>query len=280
MLRSGLKILSKKSVNYMWTNKKRMIFQTVCNNMKVIPIPVLQDNYSYLVIDEKTNEAAVVDPAEPEKVLEVVKNQGVNLKHLITTHHHVDHSGGNTKLVDEKPDLIVYGGDDRIPSVNKIVKDNEEFKIGQIDVKALFTICHTSGSVSFYLQDENDKAVFTGDTLFIGGCGRFFEGTAEQMHNSLNNILAKLPKDTKVYCGHEYTKSNLKFAASVEPDNEFLKQKIQWANENERTVPSTIGDELEFNPFMRVDKESIKKATSKQSPVEVMAALRELKNKF
>ncbi|CAB5396132.1 unnamed protein product [Rhizophagus irregularis] len=88
--------------------------------MKVIPIPVLQDNYSYLVIDEKTNEAAVVDPAEPEKVLEVVKNQGVNLKHLITTHHHVDHSGGNTKLVDEKPDLIVYGGDDRIPSVNKI----------------------------------------------------------------------------------------------------------------------------------------------------------------
>ncbi|GBB88432.1 hypothetical protein RclHR1_00150028 [Rhizophagus clarus] len=280
MLRSGLKILSKKSVNYMWANKKRMIFQTVCNNMKVIPVPVLQDNYSYLVIDEKTNEAAVVDPVEPEKVLKVANEQGVNLKHLITTHHHDDHSGGNTNLVKEKPDLIVYGGDNRIPSVTNIVKDNEEFKIGQIDVKALFTICHTSASVSFYLQDKNDRAVFTGDTLFIGGCGRFFEGTAEQMHNSLNNILAKLPKDTKVYCGHEYTKSNLKFAASVEPDNEFLQQKIQWANENERTVPSTIGDELNFNPFMRVDKESIKKATGKQDPVEVMAALREMKNKF
>ncbi|GET02311.1 hydroxyacylglutathione hydrolase, mitochondrial isoform X1 [Rhizophagus clarus] len=243
MLRSGLKILSKKSVNYMWANKKRMIFQTVCNNMKVIPVPVLQDNYSYLVIDEKTNEAAVVDPVEPEKVLKVANEQGVNLKHLITTHHHDDHSGGNTNLVKEKPDLIVYGGDNRIPSVTNIVKDNEEFKIGQIDVKALFTICHTSASVSFYLQDKNDRAVFTGDTLFIGGCGRFFE-------------------------------------ASVEPDNEFLQQKIQWANENERTVPSTIGDELNFNPFMRVDKESIKKATGKQDPVEVMAALREMKNKF
>ncbi|RIA87912.1 hydroxyacylglutathione hydrolase [Glomus cerebriforme] len=248
--------------------------------MKVIPIPVLEDNYSYLIIDEKTNEAAVVDPVEPQKVLDLVNNQGVDLKYLITTHHHADHSGGNTKLVSSKPDLIVYGGDNRIPSVTNIVKDKEEFKIGQIDVKSLFTVCHTSASVSFYLQDGNDKAVFTGDTLFIGGCGKFFEGTAEQMHNSLNNILAKLPEDTKVYCGHEYTKSNLKFAASVEPDNEFLQQKIQWANENEQTVPSTIGDELKFNPFMRVDKDTIKIATGKQEPIEVMAALREMKNNF
>ncbi|CAG8662310.1 7863_t:CDS:2 [Funneliformis caledonium] len=248
--------------------------------MKVIPIPVLDDNYSYLIIDEKTNEAAVVDPVEPKKVLAVVQEQSANLKHLITTHHHADHSGGNDELFSERKDLIVYGGDNRIPAVTKIVKDNEEFKIGQINVKALFTICHTSASVSFYLQDEKDKAVFTGDTLFIGGCGRFFEGTAEQMHNSLNNILAKLPENTKVYCGHEYTSSNLRFADSVEPDNDFLQQKIQWVKDHKQTVPSTIGDELKFNPFMRVDKDSIRKATGKQDPIQVMAKLREMKNNF
>jgi hydroxyacylglutathione hydrolase len=134
--------------------------------------------------------------------------------------------------------------------------------------------------ILFFFKKKIHFKFYAGDTLFIGGCGRFFEGTAEQMHNSLNNVLAKLPEDTRVFCGHEYTKSNLKFAASVEPDNEYLQQKIQWTNENERTVPSTIGDELKFNPFMRVDKESIKKATGKQSPIEVMAALREMKNNF
>lgn len=248
--------------------------------MKVIPIPVLADNYSYLVIDESTNEAAVVDPAEPEKVIPVVEQHDVNLKHLITTHHHTDHSGGNERLVSQCPDLTVYGGDDRIPALNHAVEDGEEFKIGNISVKALSTICHTTGSVSFYLQDENDKAVFTGDTLFIGGCGKFFEGTAEQMYNSLINVLGSLPKDTKVYCGHEYTASNLRFAASVEPENEALNEKIKWVSQQQQTVPSTIGDELEFNPFMRVNVDSVRKAAGKEDPVEVMGALREMKNNF
>ncbi|CAG8446942.1 10521_t:CDS:2 [Dentiscutata erythropus] len=227
----------------------RMIFQTNTNAMKVIPVP-----------------AAVVDPVEPEKILPVVEQHGANLKHLITTHHHPDHSGGNEKLVSQRKDLIVYGGDDRVPAVNHLMKDGEEFNIGDIVVKALYTICHTRGSVSFFLQDKDDKVVFT--------------GTADQMYNSLVNVLGKLPEETKVYCGHEYTKSNLRFAESVEPNNQFLKDKIQWASKNQQTVPSTIGDELKFNPFMRVNVDSVKKATGKSDPVDVMGALREMKNNF
>ncbi|KAF0455588.1 Hydroxyacylglutathione hydrolase [Gigaspora margarita] len=258
----------------------RMIFQTKANAMKVIPVPVLEDNYSYVVIDESTKEAAVVDPVEPEKVLPVVEQHGANLKHLITTHHHSDHSGGNEKLVAQRENLTVYGGEDRVPAVNHLVKDGEEFKIGNIVAKALFTLCHTRGSVSFFLQDKDDKVVFTGDTLFIGGCGRFFEGTADQMYNSLINVLGKLPEETKVYCGHEYTKGNLRFAESIEPNNQALKDKIQWASKNQQTVPSTIGDELKFNPFMRVNVDDVKKATGKNDPIDVMGALREMKNNF
>ncbi|CAG8482364.1 7634_t:CDS:2 [Diversispora eburnea] len=229
--------------------------------MKVIPIPDTKE-------------------VEPAKILPVVKQQGVTLKHLITTHHHHDHSGGNEKLVSLLPGLIVYGSDDRIPALTHAVKDGEEFKIGNISAKALFTVCHTSGSVSYYLQDKDDKAVFTGDTLFIGGCGKFFEGTAEQMHNSLINVLGNLPQDTKVYCGHEYTASNLRFAETIEPENKFLKEKSHWVSKNPQTVPSTIGDELKFNPFMRVNEDSVKKATEQKDPVEVMRVLREMKNNF
>ncbi|CAG8518314.1 6198_t:CDS:2 [Racocetra fulgida] len=175
-----------------------------------------------------------------------------------------DHSGGNEELISQRKGLTVYGGDETIPALNHLVKDGEEFSIGNITAKALYTVCHTRGS----------------DTLFIGGCGRFFEGTADQMYNSLINVLGKLPEDTKVYCGHEYTKSNLKFAESIEPDNQVIKDKIQWASKNQQTIPSTIGDELKFNPFMRVNVDSVKKATGKNDPIEVMGALREMKNNF
>ncbi|CAG8487034.1 11057_t:CDS:2 [Scutellospora calospora] len=207
---------------------------------------VLEDNYSYVVIDESTKEAAVVDPVEPEKILPVVEEHGANLKHLITTHYHLDHSGGNEKLVSQRSGLTVYGGEDRVLALNHLVKDGEEFSIGNITAKALYTACHTRGSVSFFLQDKDEK----------------------------------LPEETKVYCGHEYTRSNLKFAEFIEPDNQILKEKIQWASENQQTIPSTIGDELKFNPFMRVHVDSIKKATKKNDPIDVMGTLREMKNNF
>ncbi|KAG9291046.1 hypothetical protein G9A89_012918 [Geosiphon pyriformis] len=260
---------------------KRQLHQSLTNlNMKVIPIQVLEDNYSYLVVDKETREAAVVDPVEPEKVLSVVKSENLELKHLITTHHHWDHSGGNEKVFKAVPGIAVYGGDERIPSLTRKVRDGEEFKIGNITARALYTPCHTTGSVSFFLEDDDDKAVFTGDTLFIGGCGKFFEGSGADMHNSLNRVLGSLPPETKVYCGHEYTASNLRFAASVDPDNKVLKEKIAWVAEHKQTVPSTIGDEKKFNPFMRVDTDVIKQATGKEDPAEIMTVLRELKNKF
>ncbi|CAG8608813.1 11059_t:CDS:2 [Racocetra persica] len=227
----------------------RMIFQTKTNAMKVIPVP-----------------AAVVDPVEPKKLLPVIEQHGANLNHLITTHYHADHSGGNEELTSQRKGLTVYGGDENIPALNHLVKDGEEFSIGNITAKALYTVCHTRGSVSFFLQDKDDKVVFT--------------GTADHMYNSLINVLGKLPEDTKVYCGHEYTKSNLKFAESIEPDNQVIKDKIQWASKTQQTIPSTIGDELKFNPFMRVNVDSVKKATGKNDPIEVMGALREMKNNF
>ncbi|TPX62043.1 hydroxyacylglutathione hydrolase [Spizellomyces sp. 'palustris'] len=253
--------------------------------MLVLPVPVLSDNYAYVLVDEDSNESAVVDPVEPHKVLPVIGQKGINLNGILTTHHHHDHAGGNTKLLQEKPNVTVWGGDDRIPQLTHRVKDEEVFRIGRLEVTALYTVCHTRGSVSYYVVDPstNDKAVFTGDTLFIGGCGRFFEGDAKQMYNSLHNVLGRLPKDTKVYCGHEYTKSNLRFAAHVEPKNAAVKDKLAWCETHACTVPSTIGDEFEYNPFMRLNSPEIRKAVgldTQADPIEVLARLRAMKDNF
>ncbi|CAJ0824477.1 8203_t:CDS:2, partial [Entrophospora sp. SA101] len=197
---------------------------------------------------------AIVDPVEPSKILLVIEDNK-------------DHSGGNKEMVKLVKGLTVYGSDECIPELNHPVKNDEEFKIGEkIQCKALFTPCHTSSSVSFYVQDGDDKAVFTGDTLFIGGCSKFFEGTAEQMYNSLIKTLGVLPSDTKVYCGHEYTTSNLRFAKSIDPNNKTLLEKYEWATQNKITVPSTINDEFKFNPFMRVEHEDMKKVAGGQDP--------------
>ncbi|CAK9223624.1 unnamed protein product [Sphagnum troendelagicum] len=186
-------------------------------------------------------------------------------------------------------DVKVYGGvKDRVEGCAHPVQHYDEFPISSsIRVKALETSCHSKGHISCFVasSDPDDKpAVFTGDTLFIGGCGRFFEGTLDQMYKSLCVTLASLPPDTHVYCGHEYTQKNLEFALTVDPKNEVLVKKMTWVQQQCRdekaTVPSTIGDELEFNPFMRVDKESLQAATGKESPIDVMAALWHMKDNF
>jgi hydroxyacylglutathione hydrolase len=190
-----------------------------------------------------------------------------------------DHAGGNARLVKKVKDVQVYGGDERIPALTHPVQDGAVFKLGTLEIQALHTPCHTTGHICYYVKGNNERVVFTGDTLFIGGCGRFFEGTAEQMLNSLDK-LARLPPDTKVYCGHEYTLSNLAFAHSVDPNNKDLEEKIQFAKHTKCTVPSTIASELTYNPFMRTREIALQKATGQTDPVKVMAVLREMKNNF
>ncbi|XP_071640458.1 hydroxyacylglutathione hydrolase, mitochondrial-like isoform X1 [Temnothorax longispinosus] len=262
------------------------------SNMKVQILPALQDNYMYLIIDEATKEAAVVDPVDPEAVITAVRQNDVKLTKVLTTHHHWDHAGGNAKLSKSFADLAIYGGDDRIEAINCKITHNDTFNIGNLSVKCLATPCHTRGHVCYYItgegegegEGEHPPSVFTGDTLFAGGCGRFFEGTANQMYKALVEILGSLPEETKVYCGHEYTANNLKFGLHVEPENLAIRQKLdlvhtQRAN-NLPTVPSTIKDEKLTNPFMRVHESSVMKHAQQNDPVQTMSYLRREKDNF
>ncbi|XP_015242955.1 PREDICTED: hydroxyacylglutathione hydrolase, mitochondrial-like isoform X1 [Cyprinodon variegatus] len=256
-------------------------------NMRVELLPALSDNYMYLLIDEDSKEAAIVDPVEPIKVVEAVRKHGVKLTTVLTTHHHWDHAGGNEKMVKLMPGLKVYGGDDRVDAITKKVSHSNSFKLGSLNVKCLFTPCHTTGHICYYVTKENSSeppAVFTGDTLFVAGCGKFFEGTAEQMYKALIEILGRLPPETRVYCGHEYTVSNLKFARHVEPHNEVIQKKLAWAkekcNDGEPTIPSTLADEFTFNPFMRVKEKSVQDHVKQTDPIETMRSLRKEKDSF
>jgi len=230
--------------------------------------------------------AAVVDPVEPDTVLKAVEREGVKLTTVLTTHHHWDHAGGNKGIVNKVPNLTVIGGDDRIDAVTRLVKHGDELSVGGLQISCLFTPCHTTGHICYYVTQASDKVVFTGDTLFLGGCGRFFEGSAEQMHEALVNILGKLPKDTKVFCGHEYSLQNLAFGHHVEPDNQHIKDKISWCKEmrdsspSQPTVPSTIEEELLINPFMRVDQAPVQSHATQTDPIETMRALRAEKDNF
>jgi len=252
--------------------------------MKVVPVPVRSDNYAYLLIDEETKEAAAVDVYDVAKVTRKATEEGVQITALLTTHHHNDHSGGNSEFARSNKGVIVYGGSSSVPALTDEIKDGDTFKIGNnVNVKCLATPCHTQDSISYYVTDAKNpdqKGVFTGDTLFIGGCGRFFEGSADQMYKSLT-YLGSLPDDTVTYNGHEYTASNFKFGAHVEPQNEAIKEGIKLAKENKITTGlTTIGDEKQFNVFMRLQSDAVKRATGGSDPVSIMAKLRNMKNNF
>ncbi|CAL2243258.1 unnamed protein product [Prunus armeniaca] len=175
--------------------------------MKIHHVACLEDNYAYLIIDESTKEAAAVDPVEPEKVLKAAQEHGVDIKLVLTTHHHWDHAGGNEKIKQLVPGIKVYGGSiDNVKGCTDKVDNGDKISLGaDVHILSLHTPCHTKGHISYYVTNKegDDPAVFTGDTLFIAGCGKFFEGTAEQMHQSLCVTLGSLPKPTRVYCGHE-----------------------------------------------------------------------------
>ena len=241
------------------------------NNIKIEIIPCLQDNYSYLIIDENKNDACVVDPSEAKPIINFVEKENINLKYILNTHHHFDHIGGNIELK-KKYDSIVVGykyDAERIPEINVLVEDNQIWKEDNFEVKIIHIPGHTTGHIAFYFF--NEKIIFTGDTLFSLGCGKIFEGTYKEMFESLSKI-KNLPEDTKIYCGHEYTLQNSKFCIEHDPQNQDLQKKITKINEklknNVPTIPSILKDEKECNIFLRAKN------------VESFSKLRDLKDNF
>ena len=222
--------------------------------MKVEIIKCLKDNYSYVIIDEKYNHACVVDPSEAEPIINFVESKNIKLKFVLNTHHHYDHVGGNNDLKKKYKIKIVGFKNDkqRIPNIDILLENNEIWKSENFEAKIIHIPGHTSGHICFYFIKE--KIAFTGDTLFSLGCGRIFEGTYEQMYNSLNK-LKKLPSDTKIYCGHEYTLQNSLFCSKYDKNNKNLEKKIlQIKNKIEKnlpTIPSTLREELTCNIFLR-----------------------------
>jgi len=260
------------------------------SKLSVHILPALQDNYMYMVIDNNSKEAVLIDPADAKTVQSYLdQNPEIKLKAVLATHHHWDHCGGILELIKTLP-VPVYGGDSRCDGLTNMIKKSDPVVTitENLKFKVHFTPCHTQGHVCFY--HESEKIVFTGDTLFLGGCGRFFEGTAPEMNTALNTKLASLPDETAIFCGHEYTLSNLKFALHVEPDNEELEEYYKLCESkrlsNEPTIPGSIGKEKEINPFMRVgSSDSLMKLAkevddSVTSSDDVMRVIRGMKDNF
>jgi len=259
--------------------------------VEIIPVPQLADNYAYLLIDPASREAAVVDCAEAATVLAEAERSGARLTAVLATHHHFDHVGGNADLLSTLPGLRVYGSADdapRIPGITHRVRDGDPVQVGSIRGQAIMIPAHTSGHLAYHFPSE--RAVFTGDTLFAAGCGRLFEGDAAQMMASLAK-LAALPDDSRVYCGHEYTEKNLRFAAMLEPGNRALAAKLAAVRalrrEGKFTVPSTIVEEKATNPFLRIDSSELAASVRARVPdlppgdrVALFAAVRALKDRF
>jgi hydroxyacylglutathione hydrolase len=258
--------------------------------MAIIPVPQLSDNYAYLVVDDASKECGVVDCAEADKVVAEVNRRGLKLTTVLPTHWHFDHVGGNEDVVRMVPGLRVYGARGergRIPAQTDPIDDGDTVEVGSLRGRVIGIPAHTNGHVAYYFPDLN--AVFTGDTLFIAGCGRVFEGRAQTMVDSLAKLSA-LPDSTQVYCGHEYTEKNLRFALTLEPNNQMLQNKHEWARkaraEGKYTIPSTIGEEKQFNPFLRTGSPELRANLKKIDPaltddqVAIFARARELKDKF
>jgi len=257
--------------------------------MKIVTIPCLQDNFAYLLICTKTQQAAVVDPSEAAPVISEIERQGVKLTTILNTHHHWDHVDGNQELIAKYPGLIIYGHASdrgRIPGQTEFLKNGDEVRFGEESGTFLHNPGHTTGAVTYVFG----KTAFTGDTLFAAGCGRLFEGTPAQMHDSLNVQIGGLADDTELYFGHEYTEANLRFALSVDAGNAEIQQKLEAVSAlrsaGEFTTPTTLAEERLTNPFMRCTSAEIHACVKSKEPQhnlvdeEVFRTLRELKNNY
>lgn len=250
-------------------------------------VPIRADNYAYVIEDPSNASCVLVDPASPADVLACCTRLAVRPIAILTTHHHEDHAGGNDELVAQiGSSLRVYGGDDRVRALTDKLAGGETLELSKSLVfDVLHTPCHTRGHVVYVLRDaDGAKAAFTGDTLFVAGCGRFFEGNGAQMHRALNEVIGALPDDTAIFCGHEYTLANLDFAASVEPENLAIRAKAEAVASalarNEPSVPSSLAEERTYNPFMRVHVPALQRLAGSTDPAAVMDYLRTAKNNF
>ena len=222
--------------------------------MQITIIPCLTDNYAYVIHDKNSNTTGVVDPSESKPIIYYLKEKNLKLNYILNTHHHFDHIGGNEELKKiYNAKVVGFKGDKhRIPGIDITVKDKEIWNFGNSTVQVFHIPGHTSGHICFNFFKE--KIVFTGDTLFSLGCGRIFEGSYEEMFESLNKIKL-LPKDTKIYCGHEYTLNNAKFCKKYDSENKDLQKKIEKIEKLREngipTIPSTLKEELECNIFLR-----------------------------
>ncbi|EST06521.1 Beta-lactamase-like protein [Kalmanozyma brasiliensis GHG001] len=260
--------------------------------MKIHPVPVRDDNYAYILQSSVDNKALFVDPYDVPTVKAAASKLGISdddVVGLLTTHHHHDHSGGNEAFTSQYPGRPVFGGSEQIPALSQKVADGDSLNdvLKGISIKCLATPCHTQDHICYHVTGEGKSGVFTGDTLFVSGCGRFFEGTPEEMLRAMDK-LSTLPEETKVWCGHEYTKANAEFSAAILPSNEDgIKRLVQdlkaRKNGGVTTGQYTIADEKKHNPFMRCRDEVVKKAVQEKGgktddDVETMKWLRELKN--
>lgn len=253
--------------------------------LEIQQIPVLSDNYIYLIHDTDSGATAAVDPAIAEPVLKHLKLNHWQLSFIFNTHHHADHIGGNLLLKQQTGCHIIGSATDRhrIHGIDQGVTEGDSLQLGKHRIQVIECSGHTNGHIAFYIPQSN--ALFCGDTLFAIGCGRLFEGSAEQMQQSLKKFTA-LPLTTKIYCAHEYTATNAQFAQSVEPNNLNLQQAIKRIKHcranNMPTVPTTLAEEIATNPFLRTDSLEIQQtlAMQGQSKLAIFTELRQRKNGF
>lgn len=253
--------------------------------LEIIQLAVMSDNYIYLIHDPISTQTAVIDPAIAEPVLTTMEEKGWQLNFIFNTHHHWDHIGANLELKEQTNCKIVGARTDcsRIPGIDIQLKHGDTISLGNAPAILLETPGHTVGHSVYHFA--NSHALFCGDTLFSMGCGRLFEGSAEQMWHSLQ-LLKHLPKQTRLYCAHEYTQANGKFALTLEPNNRQLQSRIeqvkQLRSQHKPTIPSTLEQELATNPFLRENSKEIQKSLkmTDKTAVEILSKIRQLKDNF
>ncbi|PKM05416.1 MAG: hydroxyacylglutathione hydrolase [Gammaproteobacteria bacterium HGW-Gammaproteobacteria-6] len=257
--------------------------------LEFVAIPAFNDNYIWLLLDNSSHQLAVVDPGDAIPVITWLgRHPEFRLSHILITHHHRDHTGGVATLK-AATDCTVWGpADEDIAHLDRRLKDNDSLNLFGRRVQVIAVPGHTSGHIALFCAESNDPWLLSGDTLFAGGCGRLFEGTAEQMHTSLQR-LAALPDNTRVYCAHEYTQANLRFAHAVEPDNPDIRVRMEVVDDlraaSRITLPSSIGLEKQTNPFLRCHLDSVRTAAQQldntiASDSETFAAIRAWKDRF